>query len=151
MRGKASCLPIPLLPLGEERRGSGTGAGSPSVPRSLDKNTEPVLGAGRRGEQGGHGQGDRLSLPGQPRGREEARQQKPGSVGLEQNLLALGADRLPRMSLHWFCACSEPCPRRCGRASIEEKINQAKKATLSCHSIASHSLSRVSTSSWLLT
>lgn len=35
--------------------------------------------------------------------------ERPGNVGLEQSLPALGANRLPRMSLHWFPAAPQ-CP-----------------------------------------
>lgn len=42
--------------------------------------------------------------------------ERPGNVGLEQSLPALGANRLPRMSFHWFPAA----PQRPALGKVEE-------------------------------
>lgn len=74
-----------------------------SVPTGLDKDTEPMLGAGGR-----RGQGDK--------GRDFHFESRPGNVGLEQSRLP----GVPRMSLHWFSAWpSEPCPEPRGTVSVE--------------------------------
>lgn len=54
--------------------------------------------------------------------------ERPGNVGLEQSLPALGANRLPRMLLHWFPRCpSAPCPGQSGRASIEGEKEHSRQ------------------------
>ena len=75
-----------------------------------------MLGADGRGLwMEGREQGDSHILGNLPR---EWRpdSERPGNVGLEQSLPALGVNRLPRMSLHWFPAA----PQRPALGKVEE-------------------------------
>lgn len=106
---------LPSPPLGEESLGFEglvmlLFLGSST--RTLSLCLELVGEVSRRGVGG---QGDRHILGNLPR---EWRpdSERPGNVGLEQSLPALGANRLPRMSFHWFPAA----PQRPALGKVEE-------------------------------